>query len=140
MHWYGWVATATLGALVVGAVAALLPERRTRSFWPGWLWVVPALAMIACTSRCHGFDVSQARRSRLAGDRGPGRDASAAATAISEQLHRQARAGPMVPVEFDARARRQALVGCTPGDDERSHHDRSNAANSRRFAGPTVTT
>jgi amino acid permease len=48
MHWYGWVATATIGALVVGAVAALVPERWTRSFWPGWLWVVPTLAMIAC--------------------------------------------------------------------------------------------
>ena len=48
MYWYGWTATAALGALVFGLVAALLPERWTRRFWPGWLWVVPALAMIAC--------------------------------------------------------------------------------------------
>ena len=48
MYWYGWTATAALGALIFGLVAALLPERWTRRFWPGWLWVVPALAMIAC--------------------------------------------------------------------------------------------
>ena len=48
MYWYGWTATAALGALVVGFVAAFLPERWTRWFWPGWLWVLPALAMIAC--------------------------------------------------------------------------------------------
>jgi hypothetical protein len=48
IYWYGWTATAALGALLVGLLAALLPERWTRRFWPGWLWVVPALAMIAC--------------------------------------------------------------------------------------------
>ena len=30
MCWYGWMATAALGALMVGLVAALLPERWTR--------------------------------------------------------------------------------------------------------------
>jgi hypothetical protein len=25
-----------------------LPERWAQRVWPGWLWVVPALAMIAC--------------------------------------------------------------------------------------------
>jgi len=48
MYWYGWTATAALGALMFGFIAALLPERWTRRIWPGWLWVVPALAMIAC--------------------------------------------------------------------------------------------
>ena len=48
MYWYGWTATAALGALMVGLVAALLPERWIRWFWPGWLWMVPALALIAC--------------------------------------------------------------------------------------------
>ena len=48
MYWYGWTATAALGAILFGLIAALLPERWTRSFWPGWLWVVPALAMFAC--------------------------------------------------------------------------------------------
>ena len=48
MYWYGWTATAAIGALMFGLIGALLPERLTRWFWPGWLWVVPALAMIAC--------------------------------------------------------------------------------------------
>jgi hypothetical protein len=48
MYWYGWSATAALGAFMIGLIAALLPERLTRRFWPGWLWVVPALAMIMC--------------------------------------------------------------------------------------------
>ena len=48
MYWYGWTATAALGALLFGLITALLPERWTRRFWPGWLWVVPALAMFAC--------------------------------------------------------------------------------------------
>jgi hypothetical protein len=48
MYWYGWTATAALGALIIGGVSALLPERWTQWIWPGWLWVVPTLAMIAC--------------------------------------------------------------------------------------------
>jgi hypothetical protein len=57
MYWYGWTATAALGALMVGLVAALLPERWIRWFWSGWLWVVPAVALSrAFTSRCLGFD------------------------------------------------------------------------------------
>jgi amino acid permease len=48
MYWYGWIATAALGALVFGLVAAILPERWTQRVWPVWLWVVPAFAMIAC--------------------------------------------------------------------------------------------
>jgi amino acid permease len=48
MYWYGWTATASLGALTFGVIAALLPERWTPRLWPGWLWVVPALAMMMC--------------------------------------------------------------------------------------------
>jgi hypothetical protein len=48
MYWYGLSATAALGAFTFGLIAALLPARWTPWFWPGWLWVVPALAMIAC--------------------------------------------------------------------------------------------
>ena len=48
MYWYGWTATAALGALIFGLGAAFLPERWTRPVWSGWLWVVPAAAMIAC--------------------------------------------------------------------------------------------
>jgi hypothetical protein len=48
MFWYGWAATATLGALVIGAMAALVPARWSRWFWPGWVWAAPVLAMMAC--------------------------------------------------------------------------------------------
>src|SRR5215813_9730580 len=47
MYWYGWAATAALGALMVGLAAALLPGS-ARYVWPGWAWVIPALSMIAC--------------------------------------------------------------------------------------------
>jgi hypothetical protein len=48
MYWYGWTATAAIGALMFGLVAALLPDRWTRRIWPGWICVVPVVAMIAC--------------------------------------------------------------------------------------------
>ena len=48
MWWYGWTAFAAIGALAIGLAAALLPGRWLRPFWPGWLWVSPLLAMIAC--------------------------------------------------------------------------------------------
>jgi len=48
IYWYGWAATAALGALMLGLIAALLPGRWTRAIWPGWVWLVPALSMIAC--------------------------------------------------------------------------------------------
>ncbi len=48
MYWYGWTATAALGALVVGLIAAVAPEVWTRRIWLGWLWVVPVAAMSAC--------------------------------------------------------------------------------------------
>ena len=48
MYWYGWTATAALGALMVGLVAMSLPERWTRRIGLWWLWVVPVAAMAAC--------------------------------------------------------------------------------------------
>jgi hypothetical protein len=48
IYWYGWVATAALGALTLGLVAALLPRQWTGAFWTGWVWLVPALSMTAC--------------------------------------------------------------------------------------------
>ena len=48
MYWYGWAAAAALGALVIGLLAAAMPDRWARRIWPGWLWVVPASAMLAC--------------------------------------------------------------------------------------------
>lgn len=48
MYWYGWTATAALGALVVALVAAAVPERWSPRLSPGWLWAVPVFAMLAC--------------------------------------------------------------------------------------------
>jgi hypothetical protein len=48
MYWYGWTATAALGALVPGLIGVFLPEGWTRHFWSGWVWVVPIAAMLAC--------------------------------------------------------------------------------------------
>ena len=47
MYWYGWIASAAVGGLVIGLVAALLPSR-LYGFWACCAWVVPPLAMIAC--------------------------------------------------------------------------------------------
>jgi hypothetical protein len=48
MYWYGWAATAALGALGAGLLAAMAPERWVRRIWWAWLWVVPAAAMLGC--------------------------------------------------------------------------------------------
>ena len=48
MYWYGWTASAAVCALVIGLIAALLPDRWSRRFWLGWVWVAPVLAMMAC--------------------------------------------------------------------------------------------
>jgi len=48
MYWYGWAATAALGAFVFGLLAAAMPERWARRIWPGWLWLVPVSAMLGC--------------------------------------------------------------------------------------------
>jgi len=47
MYWYGWTASAAIGALVIGLFAAILPGRLCW-FWTGCVWVVPPMAMIAC--------------------------------------------------------------------------------------------
>src|SRR5208282_2713909 len=46
MYWYGWTATAALGAFAVGLIAALFPDRWGSRFWSGWVWVAPAAAGI----------------------------------------------------------------------------------------------
>ena len=48
MYWYGWAATAALGALAVGFLAAAMPERWVRRIRPGWLWIVLVAAMLGC--------------------------------------------------------------------------------------------
>jgi hypothetical protein len=48
MWWYGWIATATLGALVIGSTAALFPARWGHRLWSRVVWMAPIVAMIAC--------------------------------------------------------------------------------------------
>ena len=48
MYWYGWTATAALGAMMLGIIGALFPERWRPRISLTWLWMVPASAMIAC--------------------------------------------------------------------------------------------
>jgi hypothetical protein len=48
IYWYGWTATAAIGALIFGFGGAFLSERWTQRAWLGWLWVVPTAAMTAC--------------------------------------------------------------------------------------------
>jgi len=48
IYWYGWTATAAIGALIPSFIATFFPEQWTRRIWLGWLWVVPVSAMVAC--------------------------------------------------------------------------------------------
>jgi hypothetical protein len=48
MYWYGWTASAALGALAVGVVSLAVPDAWTRWVWSGWLWAIPIVAMAAC--------------------------------------------------------------------------------------------
>ena len=48
MYWYGWVATAVLGALVICVIASPLGGRSKQHLWLGWVCVIALLAMIAC--------------------------------------------------------------------------------------------
>lgn len=43
MYWYGWIATSSIGAAILGAVAAMLPERIAGKIPAGMVWVVPVL-------------------------------------------------------------------------------------------------
>src|SRR5260370_17217046 len=45
IYWYGWAATAALGALMLGFFAALLPRRWTRAICPRWVSFLPPSPM-----------------------------------------------------------------------------------------------
>ena len=61
MYWYGWTATAALGALMPGLIAALLPERWTRQALAGLGMGGPRRWRCSCasTSRCLGSNCSR---------------------------------------------------------------------------------
>src|SRR4029079_9300667 len=46
MYWYGWTATAAVGALLVGVLAACVPERWARRTWSGLVWGISHAATV----------------------------------------------------------------------------------------------
>jgi hypothetical protein len=48
MYWYGWTATAALGALLPGLAATALPEPLIGRALVRLTWVLPAAAIVAC--------------------------------------------------------------------------------------------
>jgi hypothetical protein len=55
MYWYGWLVTAFLGALVVAAVALVVPERWQARVWPTLSWVAPAAAILVVAFLLRGY-------------------------------------------------------------------------------------
>ena len=45
MYWYGWLATSALGASLLGALAALLPENIRGKIPPALSWVAPIVLL-----------------------------------------------------------------------------------------------
>jgi hypothetical protein len=61
MYWYGWTATAALGALMFGLIGASLPEVWTNGSGRDGCGLSPWLRCLrAFTSQCLGFGFSQA--------------------------------------------------------------------------------
>lgn len=46
MFWYGVVLTSFIGACVVTAIAAFLPENAAKRLWSGLTWLLPLAALI----------------------------------------------------------------------------------------------
>jgi hypothetical protein len=47
MFWYGWIATAAVGALALSGLSLLVPGRSAMRLWPGWSWVAPTAVFVA---------------------------------------------------------------------------------------------
>lgn len=45
MYWYGWLATSAIGAVVVAALAAVVPAPGAARRWSGLTWAVPLAAL-----------------------------------------------------------------------------------------------
>ena len=46
MYWYGWIATAAIGALAIATLASCLPNAVTGRIGPIWSWLIPSLVML----------------------------------------------------------------------------------------------
>jgi len=46
MYWYGVVATSAIGACLVTAIGAFLPDSVSRRLWAGLTWLLPAAALL----------------------------------------------------------------------------------------------
>jgi hypothetical protein len=55
MFWYGWLATSALGALVIAALIARLPEKYARRIASGWSWIVPVAVMVVFVYILRGY-------------------------------------------------------------------------------------
>ena len=45
MYWYGWIASSALGALVLGVIAAVLPENIAAKIPLALAWIVPVVLL-----------------------------------------------------------------------------------------------
>jgi hypothetical protein len=57
MYWYGWIATAVVGAAIVSAIAAVVPANWAARVWSGWSWLVPVGAMLIVLFILRGYFV-----------------------------------------------------------------------------------
>ena len=46
MFWYGWLVTASLSALLITAVSAVVPAPTSKSFWPTLASIAPVIAVV----------------------------------------------------------------------------------------------
>lgn len=55
MYWYGWIATAAIGAAAAAALASLAPAGLARRVSGAWSWTVPIAVLIAFGYLLRGY-------------------------------------------------------------------------------------
>jgi hypothetical protein len=55
MFWYGWIATAAIGAAAAGLIACMLPESIGKQIWPGLAWLAPLCSIAAIAYLLRGY-------------------------------------------------------------------------------------
>lgn len=55
MYWYGLLATSTIGAAIVAAIASVTPESVRARTWSGFAWLVPLCAMAVVLFILRGY-------------------------------------------------------------------------------------